>query len=380
MARGRIVAVMVLALAAAVLEGQNPPAPPAQHRAQPKAKSAPNPAAALQFLGAYSAPAAIRSSETGHTSAAPPAPDAARRLREMAGQEASAAHPWREISRRLPRATTPEDWFRVGVLALAAARRDSRALARDGGNGPWNRRLTAAAVAASRGPGGPAGAAAPEELWRRLEALRRQPATPHNLYRRVRAAEALGDAAFARAARAPKLAARVDGLRALAAAQADQVAAAAADYRAGLALDPGNAALHAGLGALLRNQRRYAAAEPELAAACRLNPRDAIARFELADANFHLGHIHRALREANGALALAPTMLVARWLRGQIEARLGQDRAALADYLAAQGADTTGELQYQLGRLYLRLGDRQRAAAAMAQSRRQRAAARLHRS
>ncbi|MGH9527885.1 MAG: hypothetical protein ACRD2F_14490, partial [Terriglobales bacterium] len=72
--------------------------------------------------------------------------------------------------------------------------------------------------------------------------------------------------------------------------------------------------------------------------------------------------------------------LVARWLRGQIEARLGQDRAALADYLAAQGADTTGELQYQLGRLYLRLGDRQRAAAAMAQSRRQRAAARLHRS
>lgn len=352
-----------------------------------KAPAAAPAASALKFLGSYSAPAAIRESETGHTSARPPGPGEAERLRELTGGADAGSLAQRM---RPPGPRTPGEWFQAGALALAAARAASRQLAEQAPRSRWNRRLTAQAIEwartggamAARGPqrgqaAGPAdarNAAAPSPLaaWRALQRTNTRPATPAILYARVQAAEALSAAAFARAAAAPEYAARVEGIRALAASQADQFAAARRDYRAGLALDPGNAALHAGLGELERRQRRYAAAAPELAAAWRLNARDALTAFEFGDVEYRLNHPRHALRLLDQALALDPGMLLARWSRAQVEERLGQTRAALADYLTAQDADHSGRLQYQLGRLYLQMGQRALAAAAFQRSAAQR--------
>jgi tetratricopeptide (TPR) repeat protein len=270
---------------------------------------------------------------------------------------------------------TPAEWFRVGVLALAAARQASRALARSAPRSSWNQRLTAEAMrwAQDQRPGP---LVSLRLSWRRLRAAWRRPATPANLYQRAHAAELLGGSALARAATNPALAARIDGLRALAASQADQIALAAREYRAGLALAPRNAALHSGLGQLERSQRRYPAAAQELAVAWRLDPNDAVTAFEYGDVEFRLNHPRRALRLLDRAVALAPGMLVARWTRAQVERALRQYPAALRDYLAARPVDRTGKLEYQLGRLYQRMGRRKLAAAAFRRSAAQRASSR----
>lgn len=347
-----------------------------QPRQTPGASKTPPPTlgagGALQFLGAYSAPKAIRETETGHTSAKPPSPAAWMRLREFTGGSRG-GDVAAELRRAMLNPRTPSEWFRVGVLSLAAARQASRALARRAPRSVWNRRLTAQALRWARGVT-PAQPAALRGSWRRLqEALRGTP-TAANLYQRARAAEALGGAALGRAAREPALAARIDGMRALAASQADQIALAAREYRAGLALAPRSAALHAGLGELERAQRRYPAAARQLAIAWRLNPHDAITAFAFGDVEFRLNHPRRALRLLNGAVAMAPKMLVARWTRAEVEGAMGRYRAALRDYLAAQSADHSGKLQYELGRVYLRLGQRRLAAAAFHRSAAQRAA------
>lgn len=333
------------------------------------------PVNALQFLGSYSAPAVIRESETGHTSARPPGPAEAARLRELTGASAGTL----DQIMQPPGPRTPGAWFQAGALALAAARAASRQLAMQAPRSAWNRRVTEQAVqwARSAAAASPAGGRTgpPLAAWRALRRASVGPATPADLYQRVQAAEALSAAAFARAAAAPQYAARIAGIRALAASQADQFATARRDYRAGLALDPANAALHAGLGELERRQRRYTAAEPELAAAWRLNPRDPLTAFEYGDVEYRLNHLSRAQRLLNRALALDPHLLLARWTRAQVEERRGETKAALRDYLAAQSADRRGRLQYQLGRLYLQMGRRQLAAAAFRRSRLQRQAA-----
>ncbi|MGH9535633.1 MAG: hypothetical protein ACRD2E_12335 [Terriglobales bacterium] len=364
-----------LVAAFTAMGAQNPPAPRTPPGKAAAAQPVPaNRGAGLQFLGAYSAPQAIRETETGHTSARPPAPSTAARLRALTGTSGGDAATRLRRAMRDPQ--TPAQWFQVGIWCLAVARQASRALARQTPNSTWNRQLDAAALRWARsGEGEPAPAPAQTE-WQQLRQTWRGAETPARLYQRARSAEALGAAAFQRAAQDPGLEARIDGLRALAASQADEFALAARAYRAGLALAPHDAALHAGLGELERSQRRYPAAARELAVAWRLNPRDPVTAFAYGDVLFRLNHPRRALRVLDRAVASAPRMLVARWTRAEVETSLGRDPAALRDYLAAQDADRSGKLQYQLARLYTRMGRPRAAAAAFGRSAAQRAARR----
>ncbi|MGH9541287.1 MAG: tetratricopeptide repeat protein [Terriglobales bacterium] len=356
-------------------------------------------ATALQFLGAYTAPQAIEATETGHTSAAPPGPGTEARLAELAGDgsdaekaasarsvggaasaRASVAH----IARMMAASKTPEQWFAIGSAALSAARASSHALAVAAPTSVWNHSLNQAAVrsAEHRAPPNspPTAAANPAAELRKLQALAARPSSPAVLYQQALTALALSDAAFERAAVAPELAARIDGVRALAAEEAGDPAAAARLYRAGLALAPKNAALHAGLGELDREQRRYRAAHAELQTARHLNARDPVIAYELGDVEFRLGQPEAALPLLDQAVAQSSSMpsllLVARWSRARAEVALGRDEAAVADFQAAASADPGGELQYQLSVVYRKMGRAADAAAALHLSDAQRAATR----
>jgi tetratricopeptide (TPR) repeat protein len=164
-------------------------------------------------------------------------------------------------------------------------------------------------------------------------------------------------------------------LRALAAEEEQDEPRAWREYRAGLAEDPGSAVLHAGLGHLLRRRLLLEPARAELTQAAELDPTDSVTAFELGDVDQRLGDSASALLLLDRALEIDPGLLVARWSRGKASLALGDDRRALADLEAAAPTDTSGELQWQLGRLYRKIGREDLAIEAERRSEQQRRAA-----
>ena len=268
-------------------------------------------------------------------------------------------------------------WFALGNSALEEARADSRRLTEVAPDSAWNRRLESEALAArypllarkvwpgdqspddrrTSGSTGADGADSPEQL-----------------YVGARAALQTAETAFRNASRSPRFNAELHALRALAAEQQNDEAAALQEYRAGLADDPGSAVLHAGLGHCYRERSEFDAARRELTEALRLDSTNALAAFELGDVSERLGQPDRALDLLDRALELDPALLIARWSRGKAYLALGDSQRALADLEAAAPVDTTGELQWQLARLYRKLGRTELAEAAEQRSQEQRSA------
>jgi tetratricopeptide (TPR) repeat protein len=164
-------------------------------------------------------------------------------------------------------------------------------------------------------------------------------------------------------------------MRALAAEQEDDESAAMREYSIGLVQDPTSALLHAGLGHVYRRRMDLPSAERELAQAWRLDPTDPLVGFELGDTEERLGKTEPALELLNQALELDTNLLVARWSRAKVYLALGDNERALADLEAAAPADSSGELQWQLARLYRKLGRADLAAQAEKRSNEQRIAA-----
>jgi tetratricopeptide (TPR) repeat protein len=81
-----------------------------------------------------------------------------------------------------------------------------------------------------------------------------------------------------------------------------------------------------------------------------------VVAFELGDVYLRLAQPDRALELLNRALELDAGLLLARWSRGKAYLALGDTQRALADLEAAAPVDTTGDLQFQLARLYQKLG------------------------
>jgi tetratricopeptide (TPR) repeat protein len=95
----------------------------------------------------------------------------------------------------------------------------------------------------------------------------------------------------------------------------------------------------------------------------------------LGDTEQRLGKTQPALELLNQALELDAGLLVARWSRAKAYLTLGDNERALADLEAAAPTDSSGELQWQLARLYRRLGRADLAAQAEKRSEQQRAEA-----
>jgi hypothetical protein len=366
------------------------------HPQQDKAPAT-DPGAALDFLGSYSAPQAVLATETGHTSARPPSATADRRLAELASDlgkvpaEPAELRTWLAGMLGAPD-HSPEDWFRIGTAALEAARVDSRRLAESAAASAWNQRLEAEALSGrypalaksvqqGRQPGStPAPAGQTKSAGRQPVAVRdaageigrleRLPESPENLYARARLLLGVSEEAFVHASESPQLDARLYALQAIAAEEENDEAGALDEYRAGLAKYPESALLHAGLGHLFRERNELGAAQGQLDEAWRIDPTDALVGFELGDVELRMGNPAQAVTMLDRALALDPTLLVARWARGRAYLAAGgdgSDERALEDLTAAESCDRSGVLEYQIAQLYTKLG---RAAEAQAAERR----------
>ncbi len=273
-------------------------------------------------------------------------------------------------------------WFELGGVALEEARTCSRRLAEVAPNSDWNRRLQAEAVQLRypglarnlRGSGSGAGKeSAPAENSDQFSNASSE--SPHELYLRTHSALLASEEAYARAAVSPRFQAYFHAMRALAAEQEDDESAALREYSAGLQEDPQSALLHAGLGHVYRRRMDLPPAERELREAWKLDPSDALVAFELGDTEARLGKTQPALELLNQALELDAGLLIARWSRAKIYIASGDSERALADLEAAVPADSSGDLQWQLARLYRKLGRADLAAQAEKRSEDQRAAA-----
>ena len=375
-----------------------------------------DPAAALDFLGSYSAPQAVLATETGHTSSRPPSVDTERRLANLASdlgnQFTDSAETRRTIIEILASGSHSADqWFRTGTLALGAARADSRRLAEMAPSSDWNLRFQADALAArypliarslwpaapheSRSaPSGAAAEKAPAQLTDEPATLSGSPdlprlgdelsklasgaETPENLYRRARLLVEISGAVFKLAAASPVFDARLFALQALAAEEENDEGAALNQYRAGLARHPQDGLLHAGLGHLYRERNQLEPARAELEEARRLLPSDPLVAFDIGDVELRMGDPAGAVEMLNRALQLDSSLLVARWSRGRAYFELGggeNDRRALADLESAVSCDSSGVLQFQLSQLYARLGRNEKARQSEQKSLEQRRAA-----
>lgn len=305
-----------------------------------------------------------------------------------------------------------EVWFFMGGVALEEARANSRRLAELAPESVWNRRLegealearypalarkllpeglskvestsgdfTAAYPATSAGGTAysePAPAVtAPDsgEEERELQHLEALPDSPQVLYLRARAALHFCELAYDRALSSSLLNAQLHALRALAAEQEDDEAAALSEYRAGLLQNPRSPILHAGLGHIYRQRLELDSARRELAEAFRLDPSDPTVAFELGDVYQRLGQPARAIPLLNQALQIDSGLVVARWSRAKAYLASGDSQRALAELEAAAPADTSGELQWQLAQLYQKLGRSDLASQAQQRSEEQRRAA-----
>jgi Tfp pilus assembly protein PilF len=292
-------------------------------------------------------------------------------------------------------------WFVLGGVALEEARVSSRRLAESVPENSWNQRLKSEALE-SRYPdlarsilpkpakaeagaagkpsdekpqtassGSPAGDEHPELELARLESL---PESPEVLYRRARAALRLSELAYSRASRSSLFSSFFRAIRALAAEEEDDEPAAEREYRAGIAENPESALLHAGLGHLFRLRLQLEPARGELTQAAALDPTDSVAAFELGDVYQRLGEPARALPLLSRALEIDPELLVARWSRAKAYLALDDDLQALSDFEAAAPVDHSGELQWQLARLYRKIGREDLAQQAQQRSEQQRRA------
>lgn len=265
-------------------------------------------------------------------------------------------------------------WFALGSAALEEARDDSRQLAQTAPNSSWNRRLEGEALAA-RYPNLARSLESRVAAENSLEGAQPAAATSdaaEQLYRAAHLALQTAVDAYGKAARSPEFSAELHSLKALAAEQQDDEAAAFREYRAGLAEDPSSAILHAGLGHLYRERSEFSNAQRELDTAVRLDPSDPVVTFELGDVCLRQGDATRAVELLNRALEIDPALLVARWSRGKAYTALGDNQRAVDDLVAAAPIDSTGELQWQLARVYRKLGQSELAQAAEQRSEEQR--------
>ena len=376
-------------------------------QANPKGvgSQAADPGAALDFLGSYSAPQAVLATETGHTSARPPSATTDQRLAELASDLGKVPVVPVELRNWLAGMMgapdhSPEDWFRIGIAALQAARADSRRLGEVAPSSEWNQRLEAEALAGrypalsrsvwdGKAPDSaqpPTNAVSPvgrpampfPEMRGELERLEQASDSPENLYARARLLLGISEQAFVRAAASPQLDARLYALQALAAEDENDEGGALAEYQAGLARYPHSALLHAGLGHLDRERNDLESARSQLEQSWRLDDTDPLVGFELGDVELRMGKPDDAIATLNRALGLDPNLLVARWARGRAYLAAGgegSDQRALEDLTAAESCDPSGALEHQIAQLESKLGRTAEAQEAERRSEEQRRAA-----
>jgi tetratricopeptide (TPR) repeat protein len=300
-------------------------------------------------------------------------------LAQASGEIAKARTDLERLSRM--EADCPAVWFALGGVALEEARAASRRLSETAPDSEWNRRLEAEALAVrypalaqNLWPGNRQGASEAEHRWAPPGSDLKEAESPESLYEQARVALRVSQDAYRRASQSPQFSAYLHALKGLAAEQENDEAAAIREYQEGLTQNPNSTILHAGLGHLYRQRLDLKAAQTHLERARELDSADPLIAFELGDVYLRLGQTQQALPLLNQALELDPELLLARWSRGKAFLALGDNERALADLEAATPVDNTGDLQFQLARLYQKVGRPDLAAKARKRSEEQRTA------
>jgi tetratricopeptide (TPR) repeat protein len=147
--------------------------------------------------------------------------------------------------------------------------------------------------------------------------------------------------------------------------------AATSHYNAAVQLHGGSAAAHLGLATVFWENGSFDRARQSLDEVLRLDPQNAQANLELGDIQVRAHRFQEALPFLQKSLAEDPdhSLLVHADL-GKSYAELGQVEKAIAELSAASSMDRSGEIHYQLYRLYQQQGKATLAREALAESER----------
>jgi tetratricopeptide (TPR) repeat protein len=204
--------------------------------------------------------------------------------------------------------------------------------------------------------------------------LQDDPRSSWGAYWLVQAAQALSFQALARAAALNPDSPRIHQMLAENAADHYQWKQAIAEYQEALRLAPGLTDLHFGLGTAYWQAGSWKQAEIELRKTLELSPASTVAAFELGDSEVEQHQWRNAIPCLTKALANPALARQARLDLAKAEAALGYFHQALAELEPAAQDDGDGEIHFRLASLYRKVGDYEKARAALAESERLRRA------
>jgi tetratricopeptide (TPR) repeat protein len=193
----------------------------------------------------------------------------------------------------------------------------------------------------------------------------RGPASPEALYWRVKAANELAMQALFRLGQLPP-SAELHQLRAEIARAQGQHLESVREWREALLLMPGNPRLRRELTESLFMAQNYRAALAEAESILQADPKSPELNFIAGDSLLRLEQPDKALPYLKAALTADPKLLAADASLGLALSRLGNHAEAVPHLEKALELDDDGSLYYQLARAYQALGDREKAAGAMA--------------
>jgi Tfp pilus assembly protein PilF len=158
--------------------------------------------------------------------------------------------------------------------------------------------------------------------------------------------------------------ARVHLLLANAHSELQNIADAKAEFDEALRLNPNSFAAHLGLATTYARDKQSSLAQKELQIALKSRPKDPEAAYLQARMLVDEQKFEEALPFLQLALASTPVNLPhVHALLGKANAALGRIDEAVAEYQQALAADRKGMYRYQLYRVYLRAGEREKAQA-----------------
>jgi tetratricopeptide (TPR) repeat protein len=198
-----------------------------------------------------------------------------------------------------------------------------------------------------------------------LTQSRQVPQTPETLYWRAKAANELAMQALFRLGQLPP-SAELHQLRAEIARGQGQHMESVREWREALVLMPGNPRLRRELAESLFMAQDYKAALAETESMLKSDAKSPELNFIAGDSLLRLEEPEKAVPYLKAALATDPRLLAADASLGLALSRLGEHAAAVPHLEKALGLDEDGSLYYQLGRAYQALGQREKAAGAMA--------------
>lgn len=192
------------------------------------------------------------------------------------------------------------------------------------------------------------------------------PATAEALYWQAKAANELALQAFFRLGQLPE-SVELHQLRAEIARGQGQQIEAVKEWRAALALKPGNLALERELAISLFEAGDYKAALDAAAGLLKEQAGGAEIEFLAGDSLLRLEKPEEAVPHLKAALADDPTLVAADASLGLALARLGKQAEAIPYLVKSLELDQDGSLHFQLAGAYRAAGDAEKARAAMAQ-------------